>query len=120
MKPVLHSFHYALDFLRAQVDTISPTDMVAQPHGITNHPAWTIGHLTFISQMIGGVISVPAWLPDDFAKKYGSGSTPIGDARIYEPKDLALAMLRDAQSRLTPAVLSLTDSDLNKPFPDPA
>ncbi len=53
MKPVLHSFVYCLDFLREQVADVAAADMVAQPNGIMNHPAWVIGHLTYTCQIVG-------------------------------------------------------------------
>jgi DinB family protein len=118
MKPVLHSFAYCLDFLREQVADVAAADMVAQPNGVMNHPAWVIGHLTQICQNLGGVIGVPPWLPDDWAKRFGTGTLPVADASVYETKDNALAMLRDAQSRITQAVEQLNESRLDEPFPD--
>jgi len=40
LNPILHSFKYGLDYLREQVADVNETDMVAQPNGILNHPAW--------------------------------------------------------------------------------
>ena len=45
MKPALHSFAYALNYLREQVADVAPADLAAQPAGIRNHPAWVMGHL---------------------------------------------------------------------------
>jgi hypothetical protein len=118
MKPVLHSFAYGLDFLREQVADVATADMVAQPSGITNHPAWVIGHLTQVCQNLGGVIGVPPWLPEEWAMRYGTGSVPVADAGVYQMRDDALAMLRDAQSRITRAVEQLEESRLDEPFPD--
>jgi hypothetical protein len=118
MKPVLHSFAYCLDFLREQVADVAAPDMVAQPNGIMNHPAWVIGHLTFACQLLGGAIGLPEWLPNDLARRCGPGSVPVADASLYETKNNALAMLRDAQSRITEAVDQLDDARLDEPFPD--
>ena len=92
--------------------------MVAQLNGIMNHPAWVIGHLTHTCQLLGGVIGLPEWLPHDWAERFGTGSVPVADAGLYETKNNALAMLRDAQSRITQAVDQLDDSRLDEPFPD--
>jgi hypothetical protein len=118
MKPVLHSFAYSLDFLREQVADVAASDMAAQPNGIVNHPAWVIGHLTYAYQLLGSVIGLPAWLPNDWAKRFGPGSGPVADASLYETKNDALAMLGDAQVRITQAVEQLDDSRLDEPFPD--
>jgi hypothetical protein len=118
MKPVLHSFAYCFDFLREQVADVAAPDMVAQPNGVVNHPAWVIGHLTFTCQLLGGVIGLPEWLPNDWAQRFGTGSTPIAHVSLHETKSDALAMLCDAQSRITQVVERLDDSRLDEPFPD--
>jgi hypothetical protein len=120
MKPVLHSFAYALDHLREQVSEIAPADMVAQPGGIVNHPAWVIGHLTYTCQMLGGAIGLPPWLPDDWASRFGPGSQPVADITHYETEDDAMATLQDAERRIAEAVGNLSDRQLDRPFPDEA
>ena len=120
MRPVLHSFAYGLDFLRELVADVAPSDMVAQPNGIANHPAWVVGHLTHSCELLGGVVGLPAWLPAGRAERFGTGSVPVADAGRYEPKDDALAILRDAQTRITGAVDRLDDARLDHPFPDPS
>lgn len=117
MKPDLHSFAYCLDYLRDQVKDVADADMVAQPNGIVNHPAWVIGHLTHACQMLGGVIGIPAWLPEDWASRYGTGSKPLADLSLYENKGDALANLTGAQSRITQAVAQLNEARLDEPFP---
>ena len=120
MKPVLHSFAYALDYLREQLADVSPADMVAQPGGIVNHPAWVVGHLTHSCELLGGVIGLPAWLPSDWAGRFGTGSVPVADVSKYEFKDAALTILRHAQDWITHAVERLDDARLDAPFPDEA
>jgi hypothetical protein len=118
MKPVLHSFAYCLEYLREQVAELAASDMVAQPNGIMNHPAWVIGHLTHACQLLGGVIGLPEWLPNDWAKRFGTGSVPVADQSLYETKEDALAILGEAHMRITRAVEGLDDSSLDEPFPD--
>lgn len=118
MKPVLHSFAYSLDYLREQVADVPAADMAALPAGVANHPAWVIGHLTVTLQMLGEVIGFPPWLPAHWAGRYGTGSVPVADVAQYEAKADALAMLRDAQSRIARAVELLDDPRMAEPFPD--
>jgi hypothetical protein len=118
MKSILHSFAYALDYLREQVADVGPGDALTQPGQIVNHPAWVIGHLTFTCQMLGGAIGLPAWLPGDWASRFGTGSVPVTDPAGCEPMHRALDLLRDAELRLTRAVESLPDVRLDEPFPD--
>lgn len=120
MQPVLHSFAYALDYLREQVADVPLADLVAQPKGITNHPAWTIGHLAFACELLGGVIGLEPWLPEHWPGRYGTGSVPTADVTRNDPKDELLSQLKECQARLIGAVPRLTDSQLDQPFPDPA
>src|SRR5687768_10471594 len=120
MQPVLHSFAYGLDFLREQVADVAAADMVAQPKGIVNHPAWVIGHLTYSCQLLGAVLGLPEWLPDDWARRFGTGSVPVADVGVYESKHDALAILGDAQVRITRAVEQVDESRLDEAFPDEA
>ena len=117
MKPVLHSFAYCLDFLREQVEDVAEADMVAQPNGIMNHPAWVIGHITFACQLLGGAVGVSRWLPKHWSSRFGSGSVPIADATLYGTKEELLANLHEAQSRMTQAVKQLDDAQLDQVFP---
>jgi uncharacterized damage-inducible protein DinB len=94
--------------------------MVAQPVGIKNHPAWIVGHLIYSCQLLGGVVGLAPWLPEDWPRRFGTGSLPVSDPALYESKERALAILRDAQDRLSRAVGELPDSRLDEPFPDPS
>lgn len=120
MNTVLHSLAYGLDFLRTQVADVSPADMVRQPAGLPNHPAWVIGHLTLTCQQVAEVLGLPPWLAHHYAGRYGTGSRPVADPSAYEAKTEALAALADAQARLTDVVSTLDRRRLDEPFPDPA
>lgn len=119
MGPVLHSFAYGLDFVRELVADVPAEKFAERPAGAKNHPAWTIGHLTFVSQMLGGVVGVAEWLPGEWATIFGPGSVP-GEGREYPAKEVLLAALREAQGRVSAAVEGLSAAKLDEPFPDPA
>ena len=119
MKSVLHSFNYSLDFITDQVADLSEPDMNTQPDGVTNHPSWIIGHLTFVCQMLGGVVGVSPWLPEEWAYRFGPGSEAVSGGK-YMPKSEALAYLHTASIRLSTAVSALDDSQLDAPFPHEA
>jgi hypothetical protein len=68
--------------------------------------------------MLGAVIGLPAWLPDHWAGRYGTGSVPVADSGAYETKEQALAILGDAQARIVRAVEELDEARLDEPFPD--
>jgi hypothetical protein len=120
VRPVLRSFEYSLAFLRDQVADVSAADLAAQPPGVPNHPLWTIGHLTFACEMLGGVVGLAPWLPEGFADRVGPGSVPVPDPAAYDARDVALARLEDARVRLESAVDRLAERDLDAALPDPS
>ena len=120
MEPILHSFAYSLDYLREQIADVPDELMTAQPDGVPNHPMWTIGHLVFIAQEIGGVIGIEPWLGDEWARHFGpesKPSMPIGE--VISRRTLLFA-LDTAQTKLTQAVAAVSKDGLDAPFPDPA
>lgn len=117
MKPALHSFAYALDFLREQVADVSDNDMTVQPNGVMNHPAWTIGHITAATHLLARTIGVPKWLPTEWVQRYRTGSMPVADAVRYDSKNELLSKLREAQSKITQAIEQMSDSQLDVVFP---
>lgn len=118
MQPVLHSFRYSVDFVVEQVADLSSDQMVMQPAGVVNHPAWTIGHLSQILELIGTVIGVEPTLENSWAHRYGPSTKPTNDRTIYEVKEESLKILRHAADRLSAAVVNLSDAKLDEPFPE--
>lgn len=118
MHHVLESFAYALDYLNDQVSDVAEADMVRQPAGVRNHPAWTIGHLAASCQGIGGEIGLEPWLPDSWGRSYGTGSVPAGVPGVYPPREELLAVLRDAALRVTTRVQAMSAEEFARPLPD--
>jgi hypothetical protein len=115
---VLNSYSLTLDYLRRLIDD-APDDVLAtQPAGVVNHPLWTIGHLVFSAQMIGGEVGLASWLPDDWASRYGTGSIPVADRREYPSSELLLGQLSDAEHRLGERLRALGDEAMQQPLPD--
>lgn len=118
MESILHSFSYSIGYLREQIEDIAEEDITSQPEGVRNHPIWTIGHVTFACEMLGTVIGVEEWLPRCWGGKFGFGSRPSRDPALNVSKNEALAMLDEAERRLTAAVRSIDPSVLESAFPD--
>ena len=120
IEPILHSFSYSLGYLREQVADLDDHQMERKPEGVPNHPAWTVGHLVFIAQAIGGVAGLEPWLEEEWVKLFGPGSSPIDDVSAYPSKSLLLAALDEAEEKLGKAIRELNDPELDKSFPDPS
>ncbi len=116
--PIVDGFAYSLNFLRELVADLSAKEMVLQSEQIKNHPAWVIGHLAFSCQAIGGEIGLKSWLADNWGQRFGMGSEPVSDVVAYEDKAELLAILSDAQGRITKAVNNLPPQQLASPLPD--
>ena len=115
---VLNSYSLSLDYLRRLIDDVPDDSLASQPAGVVNHPLWTIGHLVFSAQMIGGEIGLPWWLPEDWTQWYGTGSIPMAERREYPSKDSLLAQLEDAERRLRERLNALGDEAMLHPLPD--
>ena len=115
---ILNSYGMCLMLLRRAVEDVDEAQMVAQPHGVVNHPAWTLGHLIFSAQAIGGEMGVAPWLGDGWGKPFGTGSTPQSDPSLYPSKEELLAALADAQRRLAERLKEIGEEGLSEPMPD--
>src|SRR5688572_5989074 len=109
MNTVLHSFIYSLDFLEEQVADLTAQQMRAQPGGLLNHPAWTIGHLAYVLNLIGTVIGLEPSLSESWLKRYGPGSRPVTDPGQYEDAATALGTLRNGRDRIVEKISLLDD-----------
>ncbi len=83
---------------------ISADEMTRQPHGVVNHPAWTLAHLIHYHPAItslarGQAVADPAAAPN--ANRYDAGSTPVDDPSLYLAKDALLARYRSGHAEVT-------------------
>ena len=115
---ILRSNKLVLDYLRRLVADVPDDCMTRQFAGVTNHPAWVIGHIIYSCQAIGGEMSITAWLPNDWGPKFGTGSVPLDQPDSYPDKNMLLNALDDGQHRLEMALSAASESDMNKPLPD--
>jgi len=115
---IIRSYARTLDYLRRLVDDIPDEFMARQTGGAVNHPAWILGHLIHSAQAIGGEIGLPPWLPSNWHRQFGTGSTPASDRSQYPKKATLLAALTDGQKRITERLNELGDQGLSGPLPD--
>jgi hypothetical protein len=116
---VLNSYSMSLDYLRSLVEDIPDDQLASQPGGMVNHPLWTIGHLVFSAQMIGGDLGVSPWLTEDWQQRYGTGSTPVPERTAYPGSESLLQQLADAEHRLRERLILLDNNAMKQAFPVP-
>ena len=115
---LLNSYALTLEYLHRMVGDLEEPQMVCQPKGVVNHPAWTIGHLVFSNQAIGGEIGIAPWLPSEWERQFGTGSTPVADPKVYPRKARLFEALNDGQRKLTERLTALGETAMSEPLPD--
>jgi hypothetical protein len=118
IQELLNSYALILSDVRAAVEDLTEELMVRQFPGVPNHPAWTIGHLAYSAQAIGGEVGLGPWLPSSWITLFCTGSIPHPSTAAYPSRSELLSALADAQARITQALSSLTPTDLVAPLPD--
>lgn len=115
---VLTSYELHLRHLRSLVADLTAEQMVAQPVGILNHPAWTIGHLAHSGEAIGGELGLPPWLPTYWKTLFGTGSLPSSNASGYPSRNELLTTLDAGCARLKRKLSELSMTEWEAPLPD--
>ncbi len=112
-------FVYGMNLKRAErlVDDLTDEQMVAQPSGVINHPAWTLGHLGATSDALAGMLGLPSTFPDAWREACRMGSIPSGEAADYPGKAELLEQLRAQHQRVAAAVAAVDDERLQQPTP---
>ena len=112
-------FVYDMNLKRAErlVDDLTDEQMVAQPSGVINHPAWTLGHLGATSDALAGMLGLPSTFPDAWREACRMGSIPSGEAADYPGKAELLEQLRAQHQRVAAAVAAVDDERLQQPTP---
>jgi hypothetical protein len=113
----LNSYRLTLDYLKRLIDDL-PDEALTGQRGIVNHPFWTIGHLVFSAQMIGGELALVPWLPEEWTTTYGTGSVPVADRAAYPSKESLLERLFDAERRLGERLSAIGEEGMAQPLPD--
>ena len=117
MEATLGCFAYCLDYFRDQISDVPNRELTAQPNGMANHPAWTIGHLMCSCQATGRIVGAAPWLPQSWAGRFGTGSQPSADRNAYESKSALLERLIDSEHRVTDAISRLSQAQLDQTLP---
>jgi hypothetical protein len=113
LQHVLHVYAMNLGFAKRLGGDLSHEQMCAQPHGVVNHPAWSLGHLAVAADAAGTVLGLRSELPAGWAETFKTGGTPAPDTSLFPDKDEILRVLEaqhvrvgQALSTVDPAVLA--------------
>ena len=111
-------YQFNLQFTQTLVKDLSAEQMVGQPNGVINHPAWSLGHLTVSADHLGKFLGLDSVLAEGWDKPFATGGIPSGDVSAYPSKDELLAALAAQHERNTEAVRCADLARFAKPHPD--
>ena len=115
---VTYLYRFNLGFAEMLVKDLSAEQMVAQPGGVINHPAWSLGHLAVYSGDLGELLGLESNVPDGWSETFKTGGEPSGDPADYPSKEEILEELKQQHTRNTEAVKNFDTSRFADPHPD--
>ena len=80
-------FVYAFNLRHARhlVEGLTPEQGVAQPGGLVNHVAWSIGHLALTSDVVAMELGQAQGFPPEWMERFFPGMPITGDVDAYPP-----------------------------------
>ncbi|HJN46456.1 MAG: hypothetical protein CL477_08190 [Acidobacteria bacterium] len=90
---MLHAYDLQLNIAKRLVNDVPDDQMCAQPHGLVNHPTWSLGHLVMSAHGVGQLIGIEPGAPEGWDELFKTGGTPSGDRAGYPSKAELIAEL---------------------------
>ena len=114
------TFVYGFNLMNAEtlVKDVSAEQMVGQPNGVVNHPAWSLGHLVVAANSLGQVLGLTSTLPDGWDKTFATGGEPSALVSDFPSKEEILGALKEQHERNTEAIKKLDPASLAAPHPN--
>ena len=109
MQHVVFAYGFNLKFAKGLVADLTAEQMCQQPHGVVNHPAWSLGHLAAskvgLLKLLGHDASLPVgWGADWAGALPGAGGIPSSDPTGFPSKDELVSTFESLHDRVTTAV----------------
>ncbi|MCY4074459.1 MAG: DinB family protein [Acidobacteria bacterium] len=98
----LFTYRFNLGHLESLVKDLTDEQMVSQPNGVVNHPAWTLRHLASSSNFLATTLGLESGTPAEWDAR--ADGVPSGNASDFPSKDELLAALRAQHERVAEAV----------------
>ena len=122
LQHVVFAYGVNLHIAKRLVADLTAEQMCQQPHGVVNHPAWSLGHLVFSSvgllKALGHDASLPVGWGEAVGAAAGAGGIPSSDPSGFPSKDELLSTLESLHDRVTTAVKAADAATLATPYPD--
>jgi hypothetical protein len=118
LQHVLHVYGMNLGFAKRLVGDLSDDQMCAQPHGVVNHPAWSLGHLAVAADHLGTLLGLSSEMPSGWEQTFKTGGTPSPDKSAFPAKDEILRVLTAQHARVAQALSAADPAALAQPHPN--
>ena len=105
MQHVVFLYGFNLKFAKGLVADLTAEQMCQQPHGVVNHPAWSLGHLAASKVGLLRVLGHDASLPVGWGEAWaGAGGIPSSDPSGFPSKDELVSTFESLHYRVTTAI----------------
>ena len=118
VQQLTYLYGFNLRVARAMVDDLTPEQMVEQPHGVVNHPAWSLGHLVMTADGLARLLGLDPEAPEGWATVFATGGIPANDPSLFPAKRELLDALASQHERVGAAVERADPAWFATPNPD--
>ena len=114
---MLHAYDLQLNLASMLVKDIPDDQMCAQPHGLVNHPMWSLGHLVLSGHHTCQLLGLESTVPDGWVELFKPGGTPSADRSAYPGKAELIAEFGKMHERLRSALPGIPAETLDQAHP---
>jgi len=118
LQHILHVYTLNLGITKRLVSDLSDDQMCAQPHGVVNHPAWSLGHLAVAADHAGKLLGLSSDLPAGWSDTFKTGGIPSPDKNLFPGKDELLHVIAEQHARLAQGLSDADPATLAQPHPN--
>lgn len=115
---MLHAYDLQLNTAKRLVGDIPDDQMCSQPHGLVNHPTWSLGHLIMTAHGVAKVIGIKTTPPEGWDELFKTGGIPSDDATGQPSKTALLTELENVHNSWKAAIHSVDPSVFDAEHPD--
>ncbi|MEE2791316.1 MAG: DinB family protein [Acidobacteriota bacterium] len=115
---MIHAYDLQLNLAKRLVSDIPDDQMCAQPHGLVNHPTWSLGHLIMTAHGVSKMIGIATTAPAGWDELFKTGGIPSSNPTGQPNKTELIAELEKVHDSWKAGILSVDASALDAEHPD--
>ena len=115
---MLHAYDLQLNLASKLLEDIPDDQMCAQPHGLVNHPTWSLGHLVMAEHSTCKLIGIDTTPPEGWDELFKTGGTPSPNRDGFPSKAELLGELGKIHDQIKAALPDIDPSVLDAEHPN--